>query len=107
MHSNSNHPPCDFVPSIVQLPDCCQPDEDHFVVTPRYLGLGCDMIIGGASGPSYRVIDLSLLEEPVVINWAGTHSGSITDGADSLVFHGVEQIILPPCMQPLPQLRAS
>ena len=72
-------------------------------MTPRFLGLGCDRIIGGASGPHYRVIDLSLLSEPVVIQWSSRHSGSITDGADSLVFQGVEEIILPPCMQPKPK----
>ena len=80
-----------------------QTREDHLVVTPRFLGLGYDRIIGGTTGPRYRVIDLSLLSEPVSISWTGPQSGSITDGADSLVFQGVEEIILPACMRSAPR----
>ena len=75
-----------------------------FVLQPRLLGLGCDRIIGGVSGPSYKVIDLSLLDDPVAIDWSGPDSGSITDGADSIVFQGVDQIILPECMKPCAQI---
>ena len=71
---------------------------DVFVVEPRHMGLGSDMIIGGACGPRYRVIDLSKLAEPVTIHWFGSDSGSITDCADSIVFQGVEEILLPSCM---------
>ena len=78
-------------------------DDDILLVTPRFLGLGSDRIIGGACGPRYRVIDLSLLSDPVIITWTSRCSGSITDGADSLVFAGVEEIILPTCMQPCPR----
>ena len=75
-------------------------DDPVFQVQPRLLGLGCDRLIGGASGPRYKVIDLSLLSEPVEIHWSGPDCGSITDGADTIVFQGVDRIILPECMKP-------
>jgi len=75
-------------------------DKSVFVLQPRLLGLGHDMIIGGVRGPHYEVIDLSLLDDPVVIHWSGPDSGSITDGADSIVFQGIDHIILPDCMKP-------
>ncbi|UYV39426.1 hypothetical protein N4R57_10730 [Rhodobacteraceae bacterium D3-12] len=71
---------------------------DVLVVKPRGLGLGEDMIIGGANARQYRVIDLSQLTSRVEIKWSGPDAGFICDGADSLVFQGVEEIILPPCM---------
>ncbi|MDQ2088824.1 hypothetical protein [Marimonas arenosa] len=73
-----------------------------FVVVPSRLGIGEDMIIGGPCGPVYRKIDLSRLSDPVDIVWTGENSGLITDGADSIVFQGVDEIILPACMKPVP-----
>ena len=107
MNSNFPLPPPQLSVSTCLPPCGCLARKNHLVVTPRYLGLGCDRIIGGPGGPHYRVIDLSQLKEPVTIHWCGRHSGSITDGADSLVFQGVEQIILPPCMRPEPQQQAA
>ena len=99
-----NYPISNTLPSRCRVSNLAahHNDDDVLVVTPRFLGLGSDRIIGGACGPRYRVIDLSLLSDPVVITWASRSSGSITDGADSLVFAGVEEIILPTCMQPGP-----
>lgn len=77
--------------------------EDVLIVTPRFLGLGEDRIIGGPCGPAFRAIDLSQLTHPVDIHWATPDSGSITDGVDSIVFQGVEEIILPGCMYDPPQ----
>lgn len=74
-------------------------DSDCLTVTPRGLGLGQDRIIGGANAPRYRVIDLSLLDCHVEIIWSRPGAGVITDGADSLVFQGVEEVILPVCMR--------
>ena len=73
-------------------------DDSVFVLTPRLLGVGEDTIIGGPSGRAYRKIDLSQLTHPVDIDWASPDCGSITDGADTIVFQGVDEIILPPCM---------
>ena len=69
-----------------------------YVVTPRRLGLGEDILIGGASGPKIRTIDLSQLSAPVTIQWNGDDCGAITDGADCIVFQGISEIILPECM---------
>ena len=35
---------------------------------------------------------------PVAIDWSSPDCGSITDGADTIVFQGVDEIILPACM---------
>ncbi|MDU8929813.1 hypothetical protein RXV86_20695 [Alisedimentitalea sp. MJ-SS2] len=70
-----------------------------FVLKPRLLGVGEDKIIGGPSGQSYQKIDLSQLTYPVDIDWSSPDCGSITDGADTIVFQGVDEIILPPCMR--------
>ena len=71
---------------------------ETFVLEPRLLGIGEDRIIGGGHGPRYRRIDLSLLTHPVAIHWAGPDCGTITDGADCIVFQGIEELVLPPCM---------
>ena len=71
---------------------------DILVVEPRHLGIGRDMMVGGPGRPQYRFIDLTRLKEPVMIHWDGADCGSITDGADSIVFQGVEDILLPDCM---------
>ena len=75
-------------------------ETDTFVLQPRLLGIGRDRLIGGASGPAYRRIDLRLLSHPVAIDWSGPDSGSISDGADCIVFQGIEEILLPACMAP-------
>ena len=81
-----------------------QGDETHCIkngvltLKPRRLGLGQDSVIGGPSGQPIEKIDLSLLTHPVSIDWAGHDSGTITDGADTIVFHGVNEIVLPLCM---------
>lgn len=82
------------------------PQHDTLVVVPRFLGLGKDMIIGGPSGPPIRVIDLSRLDESVIIDWSADGCGTISDGADTILFYGVSEIILPPCMRE-PVLGAS
>lgn len=74
-------------------------DAADFIVKPKGLGLGEDCIIGGGSGPSYRRIDLRALSHPVDIQWVSNDSGIITDGADSIVFQGIEAILLPACMR--------
>ena len=73
-------------------------DDSVFVLEPRLLGIGCDRIIGGSAGARYRVIDLSNLQYPVEIIWERPGCGTITDGADSIVFQDIELIILPACM---------
>ncbi|PIE12334.1 MAG: hypothetical protein CSA70_10005 [Rhodobacterales bacterium] len=84
----------------IQRHDTPWPDQagDTYEVSPRCFGLGEDVIIGGAIGPCYRSIDLSALTFPVNIYWKDNASGVITDGADSIVFQGVDHIILPDCM---------
>ncbi|WP_161594575.1 hypothetical protein [Marimonas lutisalis] len=74
-------------------------DPSIYRLTPRCLGLGEDILIGGTTGPRYFVIDLSALIYPVLIEWSGPDCGVITDGADSIVFQGVDEIIVPPSMQ--------
>ncbi len=69
-----------------------------FTLQPRQLGLGADLLIGGPSGLPYSVIDLSRLTTPVDIIWERPGCGAITDGADSIVFQDVEEIILPAWM---------
>lgn len=69
-----------------------------FQVKPVKKGLGKDMIIGGEGRPSFSTIDLSLLDIPVEIDWSDNERGTITDGVDCIVFSGVQQIILPDCM---------
>ena len=72
---------------------------DTYVLQPRLLGLGEDRIIGGHFGPAFRKIDLSHLTHPVEIDWVSPDCGTITDGADSIVFQGIDEIILPSCMR--------
>ena len=81
-------------------PDAIGPEPDAvFVLVPRGLGLGRDRLIGGTTGLAYRVIDLSQLDHPVTIHWSGTDCGTISDGADCIVFQGVAEVILPACMR--------
>ena len=41
------------------------------------------------------VVDLSKLAVPVALEFAGVGAGSISDGIDTIVFQGIEEIILP------------
>lgn len=75
------------------------PKGEVFKVTPTKLGLGQDCILGAPGCPHYSVIDLSALTAPVTIEWSGRDSGFITDGADTIIFQRVDQIIPPRCMQ--------
>jgi hypothetical protein len=88
------------IPTQNNVPSATSPGAagDVFVVEPRYLGVGNDIIIGGPGRPQCRFIDLSRLKEPVMVHWDGADCGSITDGADTIVFQGIEDIILPDCM---------
>jgi hypothetical protein len=69
-----------------------------FIVRPSGLGLGEDRLIGGQNDREYRRIDLRALTHPVEVQWTSEDSGIITDGADSIVFQGIEEILLPCCM---------
>lgn len=58
-------------------------------------GLGADYLLGGTSGQAASVIDLSGLKLVVTLQCTGYRAGVISDGIDSIVFQGVEEIILP------------
>lgn len=90
----------EYAPRLIgQAPCGALRPEDVLVIEPAQLGLGRDLLIGGAGGPHYRVIDLSRLTDRVRITWNGPDCGCICDGADAIVFQGIEEIILPPCMR--------
>ena len=71
--------------------------EDVGVFRPSYVrgGLGADYLLGGAARANVRVVDLSELAVPVALEFAGVGAGSISDGIDTIVFQGIEEIILP------------
>ena len=67
------------------------------VFRPAYVrgGLGADYLLGGAARGGVRIVDLSRLKEPVSLEFNGAGAGVISDGIDSIVFQGIEEIILP------------
>lgn len=58
-------------------------------------GIGADYLLGGASCGAVRIVDLSHLREPVSLELHGARAGVISDGIDTIVFQGIEEIILP------------
>ena len=66
-------------------------DGDTFVVQD---GFGNDTIEGGEGGDDADVIDLSGLTGPVTVTYTGDEAGTITDGADTITFSEIEQLIL-------------
>ena len=71
--------------------------EDVGVFRPSYVrgGLGADYLLGGTARANVRVVDLSELAVPVALKFAGVGAGSISDRIDTIVFQGIEEIILP------------
>ena len=71
--------------------------EDVGVFRPSYVrgGLGADYLLGGTARANVRVVDLSELAVPVALEFVGVGAGSISDGIDTIVFQGIEEIILP------------
>ena len=67
------------------------------VFRPSYVrgGLGADYLLGGAARANVRAVDLSELAVPVALEFTGVGAGSISDGIDTIVFQGIEEIILP------------
>ena len=67
------------------MPTCC-----------KNPALGCAYTrLGGTARAKVRVVDLSKLAVPVALEFAGVGAGSISDGIDTIVFQGIEEIILP------------
>lgn len=67
------------------------------VFRPSYVrgGLGADYLLGGAARTGVRRIDLSDLDVHVTLEFNGVGMGVISDGIDTIVFQGIEEIILP------------
>jgi hypothetical protein len=59
-------------------------------------GIGADYLLGSGAHGAVRIVDLSRLREPVTFEFNRTRAGIITDGIDTIVFQGIEEIILPP-----------
>lgn len=60
-------------------------------------GLGNDSITGGetvTTGTDFDTLDLSTVTTGVTVDWTGPEAGTITDGADTINFSDIEQIIL-------------
>jgi len=68
------------------------------VFRPAYVrgGIGSDYLLGGGAHGAVRIVDLSRLKEPVSLEFSGAGAGVISDGIDTIVFQGIEEIILPP-----------
>ncbi|KPN63705.1 Ca2+-binding protein, RTX toxin-related [Aliiroseovarius crassostreae] len=66
-------------------------DADTFVVQD---GFGTDTILGGEGGIDSDTIDLSRVTAPVTVTYTGDEAGTITDGANTITFSGVENLIL-------------
>ena len=66
-----------------------------FKPVPRHGGLGADVLIGGIGRQGVRVLDLSAIELTLSVEFSASNAGTITDGIDTIVFHDIEEIILP------------
>ncbi|CTQ48841.1 Hint domain-containing protein [Jannaschia donghaensis] len=66
-------------------------DADTFIVTGTF---GNDTIVGGEGGDDTDTIDLSGLSGPVTVTYSGDEAGTITDGTSTIVFSGIERLIL-------------
>jgi hypothetical protein len=85
-----------FYPTYGETPksaSCCETG----IFCPVYArgGLGGDYLIGGTQNSGFRVIDLSDLDMHIMLDLTGWQAGIVTDGIDTIVFQGVEEIILP------------
>ena len=64
---------------------------DLFVMQDGY---GVDVITGGEGGTDNDTLDFSALTSAVSVNYTGIEAGSITNGANSVSFSQVENLIL-------------
>ncbi|MCB1335939.1 MAG: Hint domain-containing protein [Maritimibacter sp.] len=61
-------------------------------------GFGSDTIYGGdtvTTGSDFDTIDLGALTVPVTVSFTGDGGGTISDGVNSILFTGIERLILP------------
>ncbi|MDJ0628422.1 MAG: Hint domain-containing protein [Rhodobacter sp.] len=66
-------------------------DADTFILED---GFGSDTIIGGEGGTDLDTLDFSALTVPVTVTYTGFESGTVTDGADTLSFSEIENLVL-------------
>ena len=57
-------------------------------------GFGSDTVEGGEGGTDRDRIDASALGAGITILYSGDEAGTITQGADTIVFSGVEEVVL-------------
>jgi len=65
-------------------------DADTFLITDNF---GNDTIVGGEGGVDFDIVDLSAVTTSINATYSSNEAGTITDGADTITFSGIEGLI--------------